>query len=100
LSTKENPNGIDQIKQTIMKNDYLKGGMKVTDVESLDRSLNLEQFIRAHNSNHVISKIQAFLSTKSVHEYHIHQEYLNVTDEESIYKSAQETLNIIQQRNF
>jgi hypothetical protein len=94
-STNENPNGIDQIKQTIMKNDYSKGGMKVTDVKSLDRSLKLKQFIRAHNSNHVISKIQAFLSTKSSHEYHIHQEYPNVTEEESICKSAQETLNII-----
>ncbi len=57
LSTNENPNGINQIIQTIMKNDYSKGGMKVTDVESLDRSLNLKQFIRAHqSSNHVISK--------------------------------------------
>ncbi len=40
-STKENPNRIDQIKRTIMKNDYSKGGMKVSDVESLDRSLKL-----------------------------------------------------------
>jgi hypothetical protein len=94
-STNENPNGIDRIKRTIMKNDYSKGGMKVTDVESLDRSLKLKQFIRAHNSNHVISKIQAFLSTKSGHEFHMHQEYPKVTEEESVCKSAQETLNII-----
>ncbi len=66
-STNENPNGIDQIKGTIMKNEYSKGGMKVTDVESLDRSLKLKQFIRAYNSNHIISKIQALLSTKSGH---------------------------------
>ena len=26
-STNENPNGIDQIKLTIMRNDYLKDGM-------------------------------------------------------------------------
>jgi hypothetical protein len=51
---KENPNGIDQIKETIMKNNYSEGGMKVTDVESLERSLKLKQFFRAHNSNHVI----------------------------------------------
>jgi hypothetical protein len=77
-----------------MKNDYSKGGMKVTDVESLDRSFKLKQFIRAYNSNHVISKIQALLSTKSGHCKCMHQEYANVTEEESICKSAQETLNI------
>ena len=78
-----------------MKNDYSKGGMKLTDVESLDRSLKLKQFIRAHNSNHIISKIQAIISTKSSHGNHIHQEYPNATEEESICKSAQETLSII-----
>jgi hypothetical protein len=78
-----------------MKNEYAKGGMKVTDVESLDRSLKLKQFIRAYNSNHVISKIQALISTKSCHGKCIYQEYPNVTEEESICKSAQETLNII-----
>jgi hypothetical protein len=62
-----------------MKNDYSNGGMKVTDVESLDRSLKLKQFIRAHNSNHVISKIQALLSTKSGLGNYIYQEYPNVT---------------------
>ena len=85
-----NPNGIDRIKRTIMKNDYSKGGMTVTDVESLDRSLKLKQFIRAYKSNHVISKIQALLSTKSGHGKCMHQEYANVTEEESICKSAQE----------
>jgi hypothetical protein len=79
-----------------MKKDYSKGGMKVTDVESLDRSLKLKQLIRAYNLNHVISKIhQALLFTKSGHGKFMHQEYPNVTEEESICKSAQETLNII-----
>jgi hypothetical protein len=94
-STKDNQNGIDRIKQSIMKNDYSKGGMKVTDVESLNRSLKLKQFIRAHYSNHVLSKIQALILTKSGSGHHLHQEYQNVTDEESICKSAQETLNVI-----
>ena len=82
-----------------MKNDYSKGGMKVTDVESLNRSLKLKQFMRAYNSNHVISKIQALISTKSGSGHHLHQEYQNVTDEESICKSAQETLNFIIEYN-
>jgi hypothetical protein len=83
-STNENPNGINRIKRTIIKNDYSKGGMKVTDVESFYKSLKLKQFIRAYNSNHVISKIQALLSTKSGHGRCMHQEYPNVTEEESI----------------
>jgi hypothetical protein len=78
-----------------MKKGYSKGGMKVPDVESLDRSLKLKQFIRAYNSNHIISKIQALLSTKSGHGKCIHQEYPNVTEEESICKSAQETMKTI-----
>jgi hypothetical protein len=58
-STNANPKGINGIKQTFMNNDYSKVGMKVTDVESLDRSLKLKQIIRAHISNHIISKITA-----------------------------------------
>jgi hypothetical protein len=38
--------------------------MKVTDVESPDRSLKLKQFKRAHLSYHVTSKIQASISSK------------------------------------
>ena len=94
-STNENPNGIDRIKRAIMKNDYSKGGMKVTDVESLDRSLKLKQFIRAYNSNHIISKIQALLTSRSGQGNQIQQEYQDVTKEEAICQSAQETLNII-----
>ncbi len=74
----------------------MKDGMKFTDVESLDRSLKLKQFIRDYNSNQVISKIQALLSTKSGHgKCIIYQEYPNVREEESICKSAQDALNII-----
>jgi len=96
-STKDNPNGIDRIRRTIMKNDYSKGGMKITDVECLDRSLKLKQFIRANKSKHIISNIQAELSMRRNN--CLIQEYPNVTDEESICKSAQETLNIIIDHN-
>jgi hypothetical protein len=94
-STNENPNGIDRIERAIMKNEYSKGGMKVTDVDSLDRSLKLKQFIRAYNSKHIISKIQALLTSRSGQGNQIQQEYKDVTKEEAICQSAQETLNII-----
>jgi hypothetical protein len=60
-STKDNQNGIDRIKRSIMKNEYVEGGMRVTDVECLNRALKLKQFFRAQKTNHVISKIQASL---------------------------------------
>jgi hypothetical protein len=57
-SNNEKQNGVDRIKRSIMKSEYEEGGMKITDVECLDRSLKLRQFIRAQKSKHVISKIQ------------------------------------------
>jgi hypothetical protein len=98
-STANNPNGIDRIKRSIMKNEFPKGGMKVTDVECLNRSLKLKQFIRAHNSNHVISRIQAMLSTRNGEGKHLRQEYSEITEDEPICRVAQETLNMITDNN-
>jgi hypothetical protein len=97
-STKENQNGIDRIKRSIMKNDYAKGGMRVTDVECLNRSLKLKQFIRAQRSNHMISKIQILCSTTTP-EHFIKQEYSKITEDEPICGSAQETMNMIIDHN-
>ena len=90
-STKNNQNGVDRIKRSIMKNEYEEGGMNVTDIEALDRSLKLKQFIRASNSLHPIRKIQNLLSDGN----QLQQEYSNITKEEAISKSAQSILNII-----
>ena len=98
-STANNPNGIDRIKRSIMKNEFPKGGMKVTDVECLNRSLKLKQFIRAHNSNHVISRIQAMLSTRNGEGKHLRQEYSEITEDEPVCRVAQETLNMITDNN-
>ena len=98
-STKENQNGIDRIKRSIMKNDYAKGGMRVTDVECLNRSLKLKQFIRAHRSNHMISKIQILCSSITTPEALIRQEYSKITEDEPICGSAQETINMITDHN-
>jgi hypothetical protein len=98
-STNENQNGIDRISRSILKNDYDKGGMKVTDVECLDRSIKLRQFFRANDSNHEISKIQVILNEDSKSESSIKQEYRQITDREDICQSAQESLNIITDYN-
>ncbi len=79
-----------------MKNDYSKGGMKVTDVECLNRALQLKQFIRASTSKHPISNIQLHLtSVKNC----IQQEYHRITTEEAICRTSQETMNIIIDHN-
>jgi exonuclease III len=98
-STNTNQNGIDRIRRAVMKNDYDHGGMKVTDPESLDRSLKLRQFIRASKSNHEIAKIQAMLSKCNGSNNQVRQEYYPVTEEEDICQSAQESLNMITDNN-
>jgi hypothetical protein len=96
-STNDNPNGIDRIKRSVMKNEYSKGGMKVTDVECLNRALKLKQFIRASTSKHPISNIQLHLTSEK--KIQIQQEYHRITTEEAICRTAQETMNIIIDHN-
>jgi len=98
-STNENHDGIDRIKRSIMKNDYKHGGMKITDIESLNRSLKLRQFIRSKNSTHVISRIQNWLTNGDESCQSTRQEYSQITSEEPICKSAQESLNLITDYN-
>jgi hypothetical protein len=50
----------DRVKRSVMKNDYDQGGLKITDIECLDKSLKLRQYIRASKSSHSISKIQKY----------------------------------------
>ena len=94
-SNSEAQTGIDRIKRSIMKNCYEMGGLNVTDVESLNKSLKLKQFIRANSSNHVISLIQSELSKSTV----LTNEYDRITTEESICESAQDTMNVISDYN-
>jgi hypothetical protein len=98
-SNSDNQNGIDRISRKIMKNEYEYGGMKVTDLECLDRSIKLMQLIRAHNSNHIISKIQQMLSEDGGQGVDLKQEYDKITSKEAICKSAQETINILTDYN-
>jgi hypothetical protein len=92
-SSKDNYKGIDRISRSIMKNNYKQGGMKVTDMECLDKSIKLKQFIRAQSSNHVISKIQDMLSGSQNNK--LKQEYCKIIYLEKVSSSAQQTLNLI-----
>jgi hypothetical protein len=91
----ENFRGIDRIKRSIMKNDYLQGGLNVTDVECLDRSLKVRQFFRASITNHPISDIQKLLSCSFVKDKQIKQEYYKINYKEPVCSRAQSSINQI-----
>jgi len=82
----------DRIKRSVMKNEYSEGGLKITDIECLDRALKLRQYIRANNTNHAIKAIQEYCSDKNKV---MAQEFKKVSTEETVCTSAQETINII-----
>jgi hypothetical protein len=98
-SNNDKQNGIDRISRSIMKNEYENGGMRVTDVECLNRSLKLRQFIRANKSKHVIAKIQQLVVGSDSESPTLRQEYHNVSKKDDICSSAQDTINIITDYN-
>ena len=52
--------GIDRIKRSVLKNSYEHGGLNITDVECLNKSLKLRQFMRAWTADHPIRTIQLY----------------------------------------
>jgi hypothetical protein len=91
----ESSRAVDRIKRSIMKNDYCKGGLKITDIECMDKSLKLKQYIRANYVSHNISKVQLYCVEKVGVLNVLEQEFNRVTGEEGVCKIAQETINII-----
>jgi hypothetical protein len=87
--------GIDRIKRAILKNEYKEGGLKVTDVECLDKSLKLRQYVRSLSSNHCISKIQLLSQNFNIS----CREFSKITKDEPICQKAQETINMITDYN-
>ena len=66
-SKSDKERGIDRIKKAVFKNDYDSGGLNMTDMECLNRSLKLRQFIRANGANHPIKTIQKYCLEKLGH---------------------------------
>ena len=86
--------GIDRIKRSVLKNKFSEGGLNITDMECLNRSLKLRQFIRASKINHPICRIQKYCVEKLGYSNVIMQEYLKISNLE-IVKSSQETINYL-----
>ena len=52
IKVSEKERGIDRIKRSVLKNSYEAGGLNITDIDCLNRSLKLRQYIRANGVNH------------------------------------------------
>ena len=64
------------------------------DVECLNKSLKLRQFIRANRSKHPIRMIQRYCMEKLGYSSVIQQEYDKITEIEEVMRVAQELLTI------
>ena len=91
----ERDRGIDRIKRSILKNKYVEGGLNVTDIECLDRSLKTRQFVRADRSNHPIKLIQLYCVEMLGQNKSIDQGYGKITNRECVTMIAQSTINIL-----
>ncbi len=92
-SGSESDKGIDRIKRSILKNDIPEGGLNITDVECLNSSLKLRQFIRANKSRHPIKAIQGYCMEQMGYKCDIQQEYDKITKKEEVTRVAQITIN-------
>ena len=78
-SRSDKEKGIDRIKRSVLKNDHINGGLNITDVECLNSSLKMRQFLRANKSTQPISKIQLYCTEKiNYHGPNILREYLRI----------------------
>jgi hypothetical protein len=87
--------GIDRIKRSILKNKFVEGGLNVTDIECLDRSLKTRQFVRAEQSNHPIKMVQVYCMEEIGGGDVIRQGYSKITDKEGVMMIAQSTINAL-----
>jgi hypothetical protein len=78
-----------------MKNEYEFGGLKISDIESLDRSLKLRQFIRASKSKHAIHQDQSYCINKMLSKEKLISEFESSSKKEAICGSAQDSLIIL-----
>jgi hypothetical protein len=85
----------DRIKRIVMKQEYEKGGLKVTDIDSFDKALKLKQYLRASKCNHPIKYIQRYIIETLDYDYTIHQDFNRFSDLEDVVVSAQKSVNIL-----
>jgi hypothetical protein len=89
----------DRIKRSILKNDFNEGGLKIIDIECMDKALKLKQYIRASKSKHNICKIQQFCIEEFGETNMLATEFAKPTQLENVSMSAQETINVMTDTN-
>ncbi len=85
----------ERIKHSVLKAEYEEGGLKAPDIECLDRSLKLKQFLRASKSRHVIASFQTYSSENLGYDEVINQDYHKLTQDDWVLKIGQDTINIL-----
>ncbi len=83
-----------RIKSPVLKAEYEEGGFKAPDIECLDRSLKLKQFLRASKNRHVIGSFETYSSENLGYNEVIKQDYHKVSQDDWVVKVGQETINI------
>ena len=77
----------------VLKNKYEDGGLKITDIDCLNRLLKLRQFIRANTVYYPIKIIQPYCLEILGYKGNVVQEYEKLSSKETVIKSAQTTIN-------
>ncbi len=85
----------DRIERSVMKNEYSKGGLNITDIDCLNKSLKLRQYIRACKSNHSVRDVQLICMHRSRNNNMLAQDYDVRLEIEPVCHKAYDTLNII-----
>jgi hypothetical protein len=85
----------ERIKRSVLKAEYVEGGLKAPDIECLDLSLKLKQLLRDSKSRHVIASFQTYSSENLGYDEVINQDYHKLTQDDWVLKVGQETINIL-----
>jgi hypothetical protein len=85
---------VERIRRKVLKNEYEEGGLRAPDIECLDKSLKLKQFIRASCSSHPIAMLQK-ISAENLHNKEVINIEYDRVDKDGIIGSAQRTINIL-----
>jgi exonuclease III len=85
----------ERIKRSILKNDFIHGGIKAPDVESLDKALKLKQFLRCSTTSHPVLYLQIAALERLKCDSRKQQEYSRLCSDDAIIHVGQQTTNIL-----
>jgi hypothetical protein len=84
----ENERGIDGIKRSILTNTFVEGGLNISHVECLNKSIKLRKFVRANKICHPVRLTQRYCVEQIGFMSVIQQEYGRITNKEEVTRIA------------